>query len=62
MEGAPNGNFVGPTVIADVTPDISPSPPVLRPGLMDCYTEEIFGPVIVCIHPRVWVELDEKLI
>ncbi|GAO13988.1 uncharacterized protein UV8b_01933 [Ustilaginoidea virens] len=33
----PRGNFVGPTVIADVTPD------------MACYREEIFGPVLVCL-------------
>ena len=30
----PNGNWVGPTVISDVTTD------------MTCYTEEIFGPVV----------------
>eukprot|EP01110_Echinostelium_bisporum_P007224 TRINITY_DN2769_c0_g1_i1.p1 TRINITY_DN2769_c0_g1~~TRINITY_DN2769_c0_g1_i1.p1 ORF type:complete len:529 (+),score=266.52 TRINITY_DN2769_c0_g1_i1:30-1616(+) len=33
----PNGNFIGPTIITDVTPD------------MECYTEEIFGPVLVCL-------------
>jgi len=33
----PNGNFVGPTLLSDVTPD------------MDCYKEEIFGPVLVCL-------------
>eukprot|EP01112_Ceratiomyxa_fruticulosa_P012637 TRINITY_DN350_c0_g1_i3.p1 TRINITY_DN350_c0_g1~~TRINITY_DN350_c0_g1_i3.p1 ORF type:complete len:556 (-),score=143.76 TRINITY_DN350_c0_g1_i3:104-1771(-) len=33
----PKGNFIGPTVITDVTPD------------MDCYKEEIFGPVLVCL-------------
>ena len=38
VEGYPNGNFVGPTIIADVTLD------------MDCYTEEIFGPVLVCLN------------
>eukprot|EP01132_Coremiostelium_polycephalum_P000608 gene608-756_t len=31
------GNFVGPTVLTDVTPD------------MTCYKEEIFGPVLVCL-------------
>jgi malonate-semialdehyde dehydrogenase (acetylating)/methylmalonate-semialdehyde dehydrogenase len=33
----PNGNFVGPTVIKNVTPS------------MKCYTEEIFGPVLICL-------------
>ena len=32
------GNFVGPTVITGVKPD------------MDCYKEEIFGPVLVCLE------------
>lgn len=31
------GNFVGPTIITDVTPD------------MECYKQEIFGPVLVCL-------------
>ncbi|TPX64894.1 hypothetical protein SpCBS45565_g05547 [Spizellomyces sp. 'palustris'] len=31
------GNFVGPTILGDVTPT------------MRCYTEEIFGPVLVCL-------------
>lgn len=35
--GYENGNFVAPTVISDVTPD------------MDCYKEEIFGPVVSCM-------------
>ena len=34
----PNGNWVGPTVISNVTTD------------MTCYTEEIFGPVLICLH------------
>ncbi|KAJ5224540.1 Methylmalonate-semialdehyde dehydrogenase [Penicillium citrinum] len=34
----PNGNFVGPTIITNVTPD------------MTCYKEEIFGPVLVCVN------------
>ncbi|KAG6040237.1 hypothetical protein E4U41_001173 [Claviceps citrina] len=34
----PNGNFIGPTIITDVTPD------------MKCYKEEIFGPVLVCLN------------
>eukprot|EP01012_Entosiphon_sulcatum_P057273 TRINITY_DN81019_c0_g1_i1.p1 TRINITY_DN81019_c0_g1~~TRINITY_DN81019_c0_g1_i1.p1 ORF type:complete len:529 (-),score=109.34 TRINITY_DN81019_c0_g1_i1:106-1656(-) len=35
VAGFEKGNFVGPTVIADVTPT------------MTCYTEEIFGPVLL---------------
>ena len=34
----PKGNFVGPTIIDNV-----------KPG-MECYDEEIFGPVLVCVH------------
>ncbi|EQK97800.1 Methylmalonate-semialdehyde dehydrogenase [Ophiocordyceps sinensis CO18] len=34
----PNGNFVGPTIISNVTPD------------MTCYREEVFGPVLVCLN------------
>ena len=37
VEGFEKGNFVGPTIISDVTPN------------MKCYTEEIFGPVLVCL-------------
>ncbi|KAH8884475.1 methylmalonate-semialdehyde dehydrogenase [Thozetella sp. PMI_491] len=37
-EKYPNGNWVGPTIITDVTPN------------MKCYTEEIFGPVLVCLN------------
>jgi len=33
----PKGNFVGPTVLANVTPN------------MECYKEEIFGPVLSCL-------------
>lgn len=32
------GNFVGPTILADVTED------------MDCYKEEILGPVLLCMQ------------
>eukprot|EP01018_Ginkgo_biloba_P037317 Gb_14990 [translate_table: standard] len=32
------GNFVGPTILADVTSD------------MECYKEEIFGPVLLCME------------
>ncbi|KAM3529699.1 hypothetical protein MY4038_005287 [Beauveria bassiana] len=34
----PNGNFIGPTIISNVTPD------------MTCYKEEVFGPVLVCLN------------
>lgn len=34
----PDGNFVGPTIITGVRPD------------MDCYREEIFGPVLLCME------------
>jgi len=37
VPGYPKGNFIGPTVLSDVTP------------AMDCYKEEIFGPVLVCL-------------
>ncbi|UNI14837.1 aldehyde dehydrogenase (NADP(+)) ald6, variant 2 [Purpureocillium takamizusanense] len=37
-EKYPNGNFIGPTIISNVTPD------------MTCYKEEIFGPVLVCLN------------
>lgn len=46
VEGYPNGNFVGPTIIADVTKD------------MDVYTEEIFGPVLICLNAE---DLDEAI-
>lgn len=45
-DGYPNGNFVGPTIISGVTPK------------MKCYTEEIFGPVLVCLHAST---LDEAI-
>lgn len=35
VEGFENGNFVGPTILSNVTPG------------MECYREEIFGPVLV---------------
>lgn len=34
----PNGNWVAPTIISDVEPH------------MECYKEEIFGPVLVCLY------------
>lgn len=36
----PRGNFLGPTLLGGVTPD------------MDCYSVEIFGPVLVCLEVR----------
>ncbi|XP_068215352.1 probable methylmalonate-semialdehyde/malonate-semialdehyde dehydrogenase [acylating], mitochondrial [Palaemon carinicauda] len=37
VPGYEKGNFVGPTILTDVTPD------------MTCYREEIFGPVLVTV-------------
>lgn len=37
-EKYPNGNWIAPTIITDVTPS------------MRCYREEIFGPVLVCLN------------
>ncbi|KAK0158361.1 hypothetical protein PV328_009373 [Microctonus aethiopoides] len=37
VSGYENGNFVGPTILSGVQPH------------MKCYTEEIFGPVLVCM-------------
>lgn len=34
----PNGNFIAPTILSKVTPE------------MKCYKEEIFGPVLVCLE------------
>ncbi|CAA6653422.1 unnamed protein product [Spirodela intermedia] len=38
VPGYEDGNFVGPTILADVTGD------------MKCYEEEIFGPVLLCMQ------------
>ncbi|XP_062082674.1 methylmalonate-semialdehyde dehydrogenase [acylating], mitochondrial [Humulus lupulus] len=38
VPGYERGNFIGPTILSGVTPD------------MECYKEEIFGPVLLCIH------------
>jgi malonate-semialdehyde dehydrogenase (acetylating)/methylmalonate-semialdehyde dehydrogenase len=38
VEGYPDGNWVGPTILSDVTPD------------MECYRNEIFGPVLQVLH------------
>ncbi|KAI0838950.1 methylmalonate semialdehyde dehydrogenase [Hypoxylon sp. FL0890] len=37
-EKYPNGNWIAPTIISNVTPN------------MKCYKEEIFGPVLVCLN------------
>ncbi|XP_046967961.1 probable methylmalonate-semialdehyde dehydrogenase [acylating], mitochondrial [Vanessa cardui] len=37
VSGFEKGNFVGPTILTDVKPN------------MECYKEEIFGPVLVCL-------------
>lgn len=39
-----NGNWIAPTIITNVTPQ------------MRCYTEEIFGPVLVCVHAKTLTE------
>jgi malonate-semialdehyde dehydrogenase (acetylating)/methylmalonate-semialdehyde dehydrogenase len=38
VEGYPDGNFVGPSIFTDVTPE------------MDIYTQEIFGPVLLVME------------
>nr|GMD02833.1 methylmalonate-semialdehyde dehydrogenase [acylating], mitochondrial [Ipomoea batatas] len=38
VPGYEKGNFIGPTVLSDVTAD------------MECYKEEIFGPVLICMQ------------
>ncbi|KAJ3201246.1 Methylmalonate-semialdehyde dehydrogenase [acylating] mitochondrial [Entophlyctis luteolus] len=45
-KGYEKGNFLGPTILANVTPK------------MKCYTEEIFGPVLVCLEAET---LDEAI-
>ncbi|EAA35465.2 putative methylmalonate-semialdehyde dehydrogenase [Neurospora crassa] len=42
----PNGNWIAPTIISNVTPS------------MKCYREEIFGPVLVCLNVET---LDEAI-
>lgn len=37
VSGFEKGNFVGPTILSEVTPS------------MECYREEIFGPVLICL-------------
>ncbi|XP_061389822.1 probable methylmalonate-semialdehyde/malonate-semialdehyde dehydrogenase [acylating], mitochondrial [Musca vetustissima] len=46
VSGYEDGYFVGPTILTDVTPD------------MDCYKEEIFGPVLVILNADT---LDEAI-
>ena len=43
VPGYPHGNWVGPTLLTGVTPT------------MECYQEEIFGPVLVCLEVR-WLD------
>ena len=38
VSGYESGNFVAPTILTEVKPD------------MKCYTEEIFGPVLVTLN------------
>ncbi|GKU85875.1 hypothetical protein SLEP1_g486 [Rubroshorea leprosula] len=38
VEGYEQGNFIGPTILSDVTTN------------MDCYKEESFGPVLLCMQ------------
>jgi len=45
-EGFEDGNFLGPTVIAGVTPD------------MDIYKQEVFGPVLCVMHEDLCPNLD----
>jgi len=42
----PKGNFVGPTILTEVRPN------------MECYQEEIFGPVLLCMTAN---NLDEAI-
>ncbi|RYR18256.1 hypothetical protein Ahy_B03g062862 isoform D [Arachis hypogaea] len=41
VPGYENGNFVGPTILCDVTTN------------MECYKEEIFGPVLLCMQVSI---------
>lgn len=38
VPGFESGNFLGPSLLSGVNPS------------MDCYKEEIFGPVLVCLE------------
>ncbi|CAB3255709.1 unnamed protein product [Arctia plantaginis] len=46
VPGFEKGNFVGPTILTDVQPS------------MECYREEIFGPVLICLFVNT---LDEAI-
>lgn len=46
VPGFEKGNFVGPTILTNVTPS------------MKCYKEEIFGPVLICLNANT---LDEAI-
>lgn len=46
VPGYPRGNFIGPTILTQVQPS------------MECYQEEIFGPVLVCLEVE---SLDEAI-
>jgi len=46
VDGYPDGNWVGPTLLTNVTPD------------MECYKNEIFGPVLQVLHADT---LDEAI-
>jgi len=48
-EGFENGNFLGPTVIAGVTPD------------MDIYTQEVFGPVLCIMHEDLNKTMEDSI-
>lgn len=45
VPGYESGNFMGPTLISGVKPN------------MECYSEEIFGPVLVCLEVRVCIPI-----
>ncbi|XP_010530660.1 PREDICTED: methylmalonate-semialdehyde dehydrogenase [acylating], mitochondrial [Tarenaya hassleriana] len=44
VPGYEKGNFIGPTILSGVTPD------------MECYKEEIFGPVLICMEAETFEE------
>ncbi|KAK4799968.1 hypothetical protein SAY86_025333 [Trapa natans] len=44
VPGYEQGNFIGPTILTDVRTD------------MECYKEEIFGPVLLCMHADTFEE------
>lgn len=46
VPGYPDGNWMGPTLLSGVQPH------------MECYQEEIFGPVLVCLEVRGGGKLD----